>query len=155
MLFPRVWDASNDQGHADYYRAFTGLKEGEKPSFVDNIDFFLRYQVNFMYLRYFARNFVGKQNDTRGFGNVRDGNWISGIAPIDNFLYGDQSTMPDSLKNNKARNTFYFLPLILGLVGFFYHYARHRRDTPGGVAPVLLYGAGDRSIPEPGGQPAA
>ncbi|UYQ95809.1 DUF2723 domain-containing protein [Chitinophaga horti] len=129
MLFPRVWDASNDQGHAEYYRAFLGLKEGEAPTFADNITFFVKYQVNFMYLRYFFWNFVGKQNDTQGFGNVRDGNWITGIAPIDNFLYGDQSAMPDSLKNNKARNAFFALPLILGLIGFFYHYSRHRKDT--------------------------
>ncbi|WP_295124962.1 DUF2723 domain-containing protein [uncultured Chitinophaga sp.] len=129
MLFPRVWDASNDQGHADYYRAFLGLKEGEKPTFGDNIVFFMKYQVNFMYMRYFFWNFVGKQNDTQGFGNVRDGNWISGVAPLDNFIYGDQSTMPDSLKDNKAHNVFFGLPLILGLIGFVYHYSRHRKDT--------------------------
>lgn len=129
MLFPRVWDASNDQGHADYYRAFLGLKEGEAPSFFDNLKFFVKYQVNFMYLRYMFWNFVGKQNDTQGFGNVRDGNWISGVPPIDNFIYGDQSMMPDSLKENKAHNLFFGLPLILGLLGFFFHYKRHRKDT--------------------------
>ncbi|WP_343704619.1 DUF2723 domain-containing protein [Chitinophaga sp.] len=129
MLFPRVWDASNDQGHADYYKAFLGLKEGEAPTFGDNIKFFIGYQLNFMYIRYFMWNFAGKQNDVQGFGNPRDGNWISGIAPLDNALYGDQSEMPDSLKNNKARNTFYFLPLILGLIGFFFHYNRHKRDA--------------------------
>ncbi len=128
MLFPRVWDATNDQGHADYYKAFLGLKDGERPSFIDNIKFFLGYQVNFMYIRYFMWNFVGKQNDVQGFGNPRDGNWISGIGPIDNFLYGDQSEMPDSLKHNKAHNTFFFLPLIVGLMGFFFQYSRHRRD---------------------------
>jgi hypothetical protein len=129
MLFPRVWDASNDQGHADYYKAFLGLKDGEAPSFADNIYFFFKYQVSFMYLRYFGWNFIGKQNDVQGFGNPRDGNTISGIAPLDNMLYGDQSEMPDSLKINKARNTFYFLPLILGLIGFFFHYNRHRKDA--------------------------
>lgn len=129
MLFPRVWDASNDQGHADYYKAFLGLKDGEAPSFGDNIKFFLGYQCNFMYLRYFFWNFVGKQNDVQGFGNPRDGNWISGISPIDNILYGDQSEMPDSLKNNKAHNTFFFLPLILGIIGFIFHLNRHKRDA--------------------------
>jgi hypothetical protein len=82
-----------------------------------------------MYIRYFMWNFAGKQNDVQGFGNPRDGNWVSGIGPVDNVLYGDQGEMPDSLKNNKAHNTFYFLPLILGLIGFFFHYNRHKRDA--------------------------
>lgn len=129
MLFPRVWDASNDQGHADYYKAFLNLKDGEKPTFIDNIKFFVGYQVNIMYIRYFLWNFAGRQNDIQGFGNPRDGNWISGIGPLDNLIYGDQSELPDSLRNNKARNTFFFLPLILGLIGFFFHYNRHRRDA--------------------------
>ncbi|SEW52375.1 glycosyltransferase family 117 protein [Chitinophaga arvensicola] len=129
MLFPRVWDASNDQGHADYYKTWLGLQQGERPDFGDNIKFFLQYQVNFMYFRYFMWNFAGKQNDTQGYGNVRDGNWISGIPFIDNFIYGDQSMMPDSLKENKAHNTLFFLPFILGLFGFFYQYKYHRKDT--------------------------
>ncbi|MEC5145379.1 DUF2723 domain-containing protein [Chitinophaga sp. 212800010-3] len=129
MLFPRVWDGSNDQGHADFYRSWLGLQQGEKPGFGDNIKFFLQYQVNFMYIRYFMWNFVGKQNDTQGYGNVRDGNWISGISFIDNFFYGDQSLMPDSLKDNKGHNTMFFLPAILGLLGFFFQYNHHRKDT--------------------------
>ncbi len=128
MLFPRVWDASNDQGHADYYRSFLGLQQGEKPSFGDNLTFFFKYQVSFMYFRYFLWNFAGRQNDTQGYGNVRDGNWISGIPFLDNIIYGDQSTMPDSLKENKARNRLFLLPLVLGLIGLLYHYNRHRRD---------------------------
>ncbi|WP_143306146.1 glycosyltransferase family 117 protein [Chitinophaga vietnamensis] len=129
MLFPRVWDGSNDQGHADFYRSWLGLQQGEKPGFGDNVKFFLQYQVNFMYFRYFMWNFAGKQNDTQGYGNVRDGNWISGIPFLDNFIYGDQSMVPDSLKNNKGHNTLFLLPLILGVVGFFYQYNHHRKDT--------------------------
>jgi Protein of unknown function (DUF2723) len=129
MLFPRVWDASNDQGHADFYKSWLGLQQGEKPGLGDNVKFFLQYQVNFMYFRYFMWNFAGKQNDTQGYGNVRDGNWISGIPFIDNFIYGDQGMMPDSLKENKAHNTLFFLPFILGLLGFFYQYKHHRKDT--------------------------
>ncbi|RFS18743.1 DUF2723 domain-containing protein [Chitinophaga silvatica] len=129
MLFPRVWDASNDQGHAEFYRTWLGLQQGEKPNFIDNIRFFVTYQANFMYFRYFLWNFAGKQNDTQGYGNVRDGNWISGIPFIDNFIYGDQSLMPDSLKDNKAHNTLFFLPFILGLMGFFFQYNHHRKDT--------------------------
>ncbi|MVT10368.1 DUF2723 domain-containing protein [Chitinophaga tropicalis] len=129
MLFPRVWDASNDQGHADYYRDFLGLQEGERPSFGDNVKFFLQYQVGFMYLRYFMWNFSGRQNDTQGYGNVRDGNWITGISAIDNIMYGDQSTMPDSLKNNKAHNKLFLLPFLLGIFGLLYQYKYHRRDS--------------------------
>lgn len=140
MLFPRVWDASNDQGHADYYRDYLGLAEGQRPSFADNVRFFVRYQVGFMYLRYFMWNFSGRQNDTQGYGNVRDGNCITGIPFIDNLFYGDQSAMPDSLKNNKAHNTLFLLPFILGLIGFIYHYNNHRRDAL--VAGLLFFFTG-------------
>ncbi|QHS58312.1 glycosyltransferase family 117 protein [Chitinophaga agri] len=129
MLFPRVWDASNDQGHADYYRDWLGLTDNQRPSFKDNVSFFVSYQVYFMYFRYFMWNFSGKQNDTQGYGNKRDGNWITGIPLIDNAFYGDQSMMPDSLKNNKGHNTLFLLPFILGVIGFFYQYNNHRKDT--------------------------
>ncbi len=137
MLFPRVWDASNDQGHADYYAAFFGIgKTGEgtyerDPDFGDNLKFYFAYQNYFMYIRYFFWNFIGKQNDVQGTGagNVRDGNWITGISFIDNLFYGDQSKLPDSIsKNNKAHNKLYALPFILGMIGLFYHYKRHRKD---------------------------
>ena len=136
-LFPRVWDASNDQGHADYYAQFLGIaKTGENsferdPDFGDNLKFYLSYQNYFMYIRYFFWNFIGKQNDVQGTapGNVRDGNWITGISFIDNLFYGDQSRLPDSIsKNNKAHNKLYALPFILGMIGLFYHYKRHRKD---------------------------
>ena len=74
------------------------------PTFMDNMRFFVSYQTYFMYLRYFFWNFSGKQNDLQGLatGNVRDGNWITGIPIIDNSMYGDQTLMPDSLKHNKS-----------------------------------------------------
>ncbi len=130
MFFPRVWDASNDQGHATFYKDYLGLADGEKPGFGDNLNFFFRYQVSWMYGRYFMWNFVGKQNDIQGFaqGNPRDGNWISGIPFIDNMFLGDQSTMPDSIKHNKAHNTLFFLPLILGICGLVFHYFKNRED---------------------------
>ncbi len=84
--------------------------------------FLFRYQVGFMYLRYFMWNFVGRQNDIQGHGGIMNGNWISGINFIDSMRLGDQETMPAHMKDNKARNTYYFLPLILGLIGFFYMY---------------------------------
>ena len=136
MVFPRVWDLSNDQNHADYYAYFLGinkLQDGtyeRSPNQVDNIKYFFGYQLNWMYFRYFMWNFAGKQNDNQGLfaGNVRDGNWITGITPIDNMIYGDQSAMPDSLKNNKAHNTLFALPFILGLLGMYFHYKQKKSD---------------------------
>lgn len=149
-FFPRMWDATNDQGRADYYAGWMGLaqnndgsfkkdsdgnyltQDGEpaKPSMGDNIAFFLQYQVNWMYLRYFMWNFAGKQNDIQGvqMSNVRDGNWISGISFLDNMRLGNQATMPDSIRDNKANNKLFFLPLILGLMGLFYQYKKDKND---------------------------
>jgi hypothetical protein len=142
MIFPRVWDPSNDQSHADYYANFLGIGRTQQgyerqPNQADNVKFFVAYQNYWMYLRYFLWNFAGKQNDNQGLftGNVRDGNWITGL-PTDNLLYGDQSAMPDSLKNNKAHNTLFALPLILGLIGLFYHFKRRGGDA---VITMLLF----------------
>jgi hypothetical protein len=143
LVFPRVWDASNDQNHADYYANFLGigkLKDGSydrTPNQGDNAKFFVAYQVYWMYFRYFMWNFAGKQNDNQGLftGNVRDGNWITGL-PIDNLFYGNQSAMPDSLKNNKAHNTLFALPLILGLIGLFYQFKKRGDD---GTVNLLLF----------------
>jgi len=136
MVFPRVWDMSNDQNHADYYAYFLGINRQQdgtyerSPNQADNIKYFFGYQLNWMYFRYFMWNFAGKQNDNQGLfaGNVRDGNWITGIAPIDNLIYGDQSALPDSLKNNKAHNTLFALPFILGLLGMYFHYKKKKND---------------------------
>jgi hypothetical protein len=130
MLFPRVWDASNDQGHANYYKEWLGLADGDKPNMANNISFFFGYQLNWMYWRYFMWNFAGKQNDIQGFapGNVRDGNWISGIPFVDNARLGDQNTLPDSIKNNKAHNTLFFLPLALGVIGLVYQFFKSKKD---------------------------
>lgn len=149
MLFPRVWDASNDQGHKDYYASFLGIgtvpdserefwtEEAQKhypyeraPNMVDNVKFYVGYQNYFMYLRYFMWNFSGKQNDVQGtgLGNVRDGNWITGIPFLDKAMYGDQSKIPDSIKNSKANNKFYLLPFLLGVLGMIYHYNKHKKD---------------------------
>lgn len=137
MVFPRVWDASDDQYHAYYYTSFLQIgkmKDGSyerAPNQVDNVKFFIGYQVYWMYFRYFMWNFSGKQNDLQGVytGNVRDGNWITGIPIIDNLLYGDQSEMPDSLKNNKANNKLFLLPFILGMIGLFYHFKKRGDDA--------------------------
>ncbi|MEP7251663.1 MAG: DUF2723 domain-containing protein [Ginsengibacter sp.] len=137
-FFPRMWDNSNDQGHADYYASFAGIgkdqKTGEyydKPTMSDNISFFISYQFNWMYFRYFMWNFAGKQNDIQGvdMGNVRDGNWLTGISFWDNARLGDQSKMPDTIKHNKAHNTLFCLPLILGILGLVYQYQKDKRDA--------------------------
>jgi len=137
-LFPRMWDAGNEQGHAEYYANFAGITKDQKtgtwsnkPSFADNVNFFAQYQVGWMYLRYFMWNFVGKQNDIQGvaMGNVRDGNWKSGIGFWDKARLGDQDTMPDSMKYNKANNKLYALPLILGLLGMFFQFKNDKRDA--------------------------
>ena len=137
-LFPRMWDNSNDQGHADYYAAFAGIgkdpKTGkflDKPTMADNISFYINYQNIWMYWRYFMWNFVGKQNDLQGIdmGNVRDGNWISGIGIWDNLRLGDQSRMPDSIKHNKSNNKMFALPFILGILGLVYHIKKQKNDT--------------------------
>ncbi|MES2005317.1 MAG: DUF2723 domain-containing protein [Bacteroidota bacterium] len=144
MILPRVWDPSNDQNHADYYAYYLGInktrdgKYERAPNQADNVNFFIGYQSYWMYMRYFLWNFAGKQNDNQGLfaGNKRDGNWITGIAPIDNMIYGDQSMMPDSLKNNKANNKLFLLPLILGLIGLFYQFKKRGDD---GMVNMLLF----------------
>lgn len=137
MVFPRMWDLSNEQNHADYYAFFAGIRKQQdgsyerNPIFIENLDFFLSYQVYFMYIRYFFWNFSGKQNDLQGVftGNVRDGNWITGIPVIDNVLYGNQSTMPDSIQHSKGHNVMYMLPFVLGIIGFLYQAKRKGSDA--------------------------
>jgi len=140
MVFPRVWDASNDQGHADYYAQFLGIEKLQNkqtgqtsyerdPDMADNFKFFFGYQVSIMYWRYFMWNFAGKQNDVQGVGERRNGNWISGISFVDNMRLGNQKMMPDSLKNNQANNKLFLLPFFLGLLGVIFQYSKHKRDT--------------------------
>ena len=136
-IFPRMWDQSNDQGHADYYANWMGIgkdKQGNwerPPTMGENIKFAISYQVGWMYMRYFMWNFAGKQNDLQGvtMGNVRDGNWKTGISFLDNIRLGSQDMLPDSLKNNKANNKLFALPLILGLLGLIYHIIKDKRDA--------------------------
>jgi len=137
-FFPRMWDNSNDQGHADYYASFAGIGKDPKtgkyysnPTMGDNIAFFFSYQLNWMYWRYFMWNFAGKQNDLQGIdmGNVRDGNWITGISFWDNARLGDQSKMPEALKINKSHNRLFALPLLLGILGLIYQYKKDKENT--------------------------
>ena len=139
MFFPRMYDAAHAQAYEDWMGGVDGTEVpydrcGENimvkvPSQVDNIRFFLSYQCNFMYWRYFMWNFAGRQNDIQGNGEPEHGNWITGFSFIDDSLYGDQSKLPDDLKNNKGHNVFYCMPLILGLIGLFWQawYTRKRK----------------------------
>lgn len=137
MLFPRMYDAD----HAQDYESWMGGVEGTQvpydrcgeammvkmPTQLENIRFFLSYQCNFMYWRYFMWNFAGRQNDIQGHGEPEHGNWITGISFIDNMRLGDQSKLPDALRENKGHNVFYCLPLLLGLVGLLWQSFRGRR----------------------------
>lgn len=131
MLFPRMY--SDKSEHISAYKEWTNFKgrpvqvrtsEGTKtvmkPTFAENLAFFLDYQLNYMYWRYFMWNFAGRQNDIQGHGEVQNGNWISGFNFIDKHIAGDQTNLPGDLKNNAGRNVFYMLPLLLGLIGLFY-----------------------------------
>ena len=146
MFFPRMHDAN----HAQDYESWMGGVDGHEvpydrcgeqmsvkvPSQLENIKFFLSYQCNFMYWRYFMWNFCGRQNDIQGHGELEHGNWITGIPFVDNVRLGDQSKLPNDLKaydaktnptGNKGHNAFYALPLILGLIGLFWQAFRGRR----------------------------
>ncbi|MBP3774786.1 MAG: DUF2723 domain-containing protein [Bacteroidaceae bacterium] len=138
MIFPRIWD----EHHAREYESWLGGVKGrivehdpgngqkqqiKMPTQWDNLRFFFSYQLNFMYWRYFMWNFAGRQNDIQGYGEAEHGNWISGIPFIDNLRLGDQSKLPDDLKDNKGHNEFYMLPLLLGLIGLFWQAYRGRK----------------------------
>ncbi len=137
MLFPRMYDAPHAQAYEDWMGGVDGYdvaydRCGEAmtvkmPSQLENIRFFLSYQCNFMYWRYFMWNFAGRQNDIQGNGELEHGNWITGIPFVDNARLGDQSKLPDDLKNNKGHNVFYCLPLLLGLLGLFWQAWRGQR----------------------------
>ena len=145
MLFPRMHSSAHAQAYEDWMGGVEGNQVpydrcGENmmvkvPTQMENIRFFLSYQCNFMYWRYFMWNFAGRQNDIQGNGEPEHGNWITGFSFIDDSLYGDQSKMPDDLKANKGHNVFYCMPLILGLIGLFWQawYTRKRKVVKNGV----------------------
>ena len=148
MLFPRMHSADHANWPAggstvNLYDNWVGGIQGREatvnvagqkqkvkvPTQWDNIKFFINYQVNFMYWRYFMWNFVGRQNDIQGHGEIEHGNWITGINFIDKMLVGDQTLLPSELRDNKGRNVFYGLPLLLGLIGLFWQAGRGKRGA--------------------------
>lgn len=138
VLFPRVYSDKSD--HPAFYRQYLNLGPEESPTFADNLKFFFGYQIGHMYGRYFMWNFAGRQNDSQGHGSVFEGNWISGVKPIDNALIGGQYDLSTSEKENPARNTYFFLPLLLGLVGAYWHFGKNQRDA--GVVFLLFFFTG-------------
>jgi len=134
-VFPRMY--SSDPDHESAYK-YWGKVVGHKynvgketivcPTFGENLRYFFRYQVGFMYLRYFMWNFAGRQNDIQGNGNAINGNWISGVNFIDESRLGKLNNLPDDLNKNPGHNTYYFLPLLIGLAGMFWQY---KKDNTG------------------------
>ncbi len=150
-LLPRMWSSDNE--HVNVYMEWSGLKESRlyeprrdaennvmrdnegkilynreapknPPGLINNLRFFFTYQVGHMYFRYFMWNFAGRQNDSQGHGDPLNGNWISGIKAVDQILIGSEDKMPDSTRNAPSRNTYFFLPLLLGLFGLIFHLQR-------------------------------
>ncbi|MEI7979710.1 MAG: DUF2723 domain-containing protein, partial [Bacteroidota bacterium] len=126
-ILPRMWADRADYIQA--YRSWESIPEGKKATFGKNIDFLLSYQLRFMYWRYFMWNFVGRQNDDQGYGDDTRGNWITGITFIDEMLVGPQKDMPSIIKDNKARNTYFGIPLILGILGLAFHIKKKPEDA--------------------------
>ena len=142
MLFPRMWNGF-DERYKEFYKGYVSKTVTRRtklydkpynfqmPTMKDNLRFFFDYQVNYMYVRYFMWNFVGRQNDLHGDtpGDPIRGNWESGIKFIDQLHLGDQSYAPDYLAHNRGKNHFFFLPLILGLIGFFFQLRHDGRNS--------------------------
>ncbi len=131
MLFPRMY--STTPSHIEAYKNWADIKGNPvtfdycgqqrteiKPTFGENLRFFFSYQLNFMYWRYFLWNFSGRQNDIQSVGEIDRGNWITGINFIDKVLVGDQTNLPPELAENKGRNKYYMLPLLLGILGILF-----------------------------------
>lgn len=132
MLFPRMYSSAHAQAYNDWLGGNLHLRDvnyttsggdfqyGQMPSQWDNLNFFMSYQINFMYWRYFMWNFAGRQNGYQSNGEKEHGNWLTGIPFIDNAMYGNQKELPNELQQDKAHNVFYMLPLLLGLLGLFW-----------------------------------
>lgn len=124
-LFPRIWSAE----HVSENEFWGGIVKGRKPTMGNNITFAFRYQIGWMYLRYFMWNFAGRESDIQGHSQPLNGHWISGIAPLDAFILGyPQTNLPKEIAENKGRNKYYFLPFLLGIIGMGFHVVRDRKS---------------------------
>ncbi len=150
-LFPRMW--SDQPEHEQEYKVWSKMvgvpiqvtddsgksKIIRKPTFIENMRFMFSYQIGYMYFRYFMWNFSGRQNDTQGTGGAVNGNWITGINFLDQPRVGS-SDMPPDMKNDPSRNVYYLLPLLLGLIGMYYHYKKDNKNW--GVVLLLFFMTG-------------
>jgi hypothetical protein len=142
-VFPRMWSSQRSH-HGNAYQEWSHKNKGERviiggtaenpqftyiPTMGENINFFIRYQLNHMYFRYFMWNFAGRQNDLQGHGGPLQGNWLSGIKVFDQMRLGPQDNLPDHLANNKGRNKYFLLPLILGIIGLVFHTSGNYKDS--------------------------
>ena len=135
FFFPRMY--SDKESDIKAYKNWVDI-EGRQipyddetvtvPTFAENLKFFFAYQLNFMYWRYFLWNFVGRQSDIQSTGEITDGNWLSGIDAVDRIFLGPQDNLPQEQASNKGRNTYYFLPFILGIIGLIYQLNRDGRN---------------------------
>lgn len=127
-IIPRM--VSTDPGVIKNYKAIAGIpqKSKRRPTFLENLKFMFDYQFGYMYMRYFMWNFVGRQNDIQGQLDNMNGNWLSGINFIDEWHLGPQTNLPSDLKNNKGRNTYFFLPFILGIIGLVFQFNKNKND---------------------------
>ena len=139
-IFPRMFSpesshisAYKEWGEVEGVRMSITNNQGEqedvfKPTFGENLRFFFTYQVGFLYMRYFMWNFAGRQNDIQGHGGISNGNWMTGIPAIDNMRLGSQDKLSTNMKNNKGRNIYFMLPLLLGIIGLIYQYQKSGKD---------------------------
>ncbi|MCB0665047.1 MAG: DUF2723 domain-containing protein, partial [Saprospiraceae bacterium] len=141
MLFPRM--GHNDQQRKQLYRLWINKNSG-KPTMADNLSFFWKYQIKWMYWRYFMWNFAGRQNGEQGFfsWDLKRGNWETGIPGVDDILLYNQSELPDAMKNDKARNNYFLLPFIFGLMGLYFQWKNRQKDAIGLIALFLITGIG-------------
>jgi hypothetical protein len=149
-FFPRMYSSNPD--HIQVYEDWGNVKGRQvnvrvrnetqnlvRPTMGENLRFFFTYQIGHMYMRYFMWNFVGRQNDVQGHGSFMNGNWISGIKIFDEPKIGPTDKLPEHLKNDPSRNTYYFLPLLFGLIGLFYQYNHGKKGKEGFFVTFMLF----------------
>lgn len=139
MLLPRMH--STEDRHVRGYRMWAGVKDlSVPPTIFENIRFFFDYQLNFMYFRYFMWNFSGRQNDIQGYGDMTNGNWITGIGFLDELLgRGPQNNLPPSIVESKGHNTYFMLPLILGILGIAFQLTRGKKGEQQFLVTFMLF----------------
>jgi hypothetical protein len=137
-ILPRMY--SNQPSHVSEYKKWAGVKGDRKPTFIENMQFLIVYQLGEMYWRYFMWNFAGRQNDLQGPGGITKGNWESGIKFIDAIRLGPQDKLPESMLKNRGRNHYFFFPFILGIIGLIFQFTRQKHD--GWVVLLLFFFTG-------------